>query len=326
MRAALYDRHGSAREVLRVEQVDQPEPRPGEVRVKLEVSGVNPTDWKSRSGATPRPIDGFQIPHHDGAGVIDAVGEGVDQARIGQRVWLWMAAAGRQWGTAAEWAVVPERLAVLLPQGVSAELGASLGVPAMTAHRCLFADGPIEGKTVLVAGGAGAVGHFAIELAKHAGARVITTVSGPQKAELAAKAGADLVVNYREPDAADRISSFAGSGGVDHVVELALGANLQLDLAVVARPDAQIVCYAAEATDAAVPVRACMNANVILRFVLLYGVPEDALEHAAQDISAALAVGALTELPATKFPLDEVAAAHEAVEAGAVGKVLVIPG
>jgi NADPH:quinone reductase len=326
MRAALYDRHGAAREVLRVEQVDRPEPGPGEVRVKLEVSGVNPTDWKSRSGATPRPIDGFQIPHHDGAGVIDAVGEGVDQARIGQRVWLWMAAAGRQWGTAAEWAVVPERLAVPLPQGVSAELGASLGVPAMTAHRCLFADGPIEGKTVLVAGGAGAVGHFAIELAKHAGARVITTVSGPQKAELAAKAGADLVVNYREPGAADQISAFAGPGGVDHVVELALGANLELDLAVVARPDARIVCYAAEATDPALPVRACMNANVILRFVLLYGVPEDALARAAEDISAALAAGALTELPATKFPLEEVAAAHEAVEAGAVGKVLVIPG
>jgi NADPH:quinone reductase len=326
MRAALYDRHGAAREVLRVEQVDRPEPGPGEVRVKLQVSGVNPTDWKSRSGATPRPIDGFQIPHHDGAGVIDAVGEGVDQARIGQRVWLWMAAAGRQWGTAAKWAVVPERLAVLLPHGASAELGASLGVPAMTAHRCLFADGPIAGKTVLVAGGAGAVGHFAIELAKHAGARVITTVSGPQKAELAARAGADLVVNYREPDAADQISSFAGPGGVDHVVELALGANLELDLAVVARPDGRIVCYAAEAADPAVPVRACMNANVILRFVLLYGVAEDALERAAGDISAALAVGALTELPATRFPLDEVAAAHEAVEAGALGKVFVIPG
>jgi NADPH:quinone reductase len=326
MRAALYDRYGAAREVLRVEKTDRPEPGPGEVRVKVDVSGINPTDWKSRSGATPRPIDGFQIPHHDGAGVIDAVGEGVDAARIGQRVWLWMAAAGRRWGTAAEWTVVPERMAVPLPEGASAELGASLGVPAMTAHRCLFADGPIEGKTVLVAGGAGAVGHFAIELAKHAGARVITTVSGPQKAELAAKAGADLVVNYREPDAADQISSFAGAGGVDHVVELALGANLQLDLAVMARPDARIVCYAAEAADPALPVRACMNANVIVRFVLLYGVPQDALEEAAKDISAALADGALTELPVTRFPLDEIAAAHDAVEAGAVGKVLAIPG
>jgi len=326
MKAALYDRYGAAREVLRVEEMDRPEPGPGEVRVEIECSGINPTDWKSRSGATPRPIEGFQIPHHDGAGVIDAVGEGVDPARIGQPVWLWMAAAGRRWGTAAEWAVVPERMAVPLPEGASAELGASLGVPALTAHRCLFADGPIDGKTVLVAGGAGAVGHFAIELAKHAGARVITTVSGPQKAELAAKAGADLVVNYREPDAADRIGSFAGPGGVDHVVELALGANLQLDLAVIARPDARIVCYAAEATDPVTPVRACMNANVILRFVLLYGVPLEALQQAARDITAALADGALTELPTTKFRLDEIAAAHDAVEAGAVGKVLVIPG
>jgi NADPH:quinone reductase len=326
MKAALYDRHGTARDVLRVEEMDRPEPGPGEVRVKVEVSGINPTDWKSRSGATPRPIDGFQIPHHDGAGVIDAVGQGVDPARIGQRVWLWLAAGGRRWGTAAEWTVVREWMAVPLPQGASAELGASLGVPAVTAYRCLFADGPIEGKTVLVAGGAGAVGHFAIELAKRAGARVITTVSGPQKAELAEKAGADLVVNYREPGAADQISTFAGAGGVDHVVELALGANLQLDLAVIARPDARIVCYAAEATDPAVPVRACMNANVIVRFVLLYGVPREALERAAKDITAALADGALTELPATKFPLDEIAAAQDAVEAGSTGKVLVIPG
>jgi NADPH:quinone reductase len=326
MKAALYDRFGAAREVLRVEDVERPPPGPGEVLVKVEFSGINPTDWKSRSGATPRPVDGFQIPHLDGAGVIDAVGEGVDPARIGQRVWLWMAAAGSRWGTAAEWTVVPERKAIPLPQGVSAELGASLGVPAMTAHRCLFAGGPIEGKTVLVAGGAGAVGHFAIELAKHAGARVVTTVSGPHKAELAAKAGADLVVNYREPDAADQISAFAGPRGVDHVVELALGANLQLNLAVIARPDGLIVCYAAEATDPVVPVRACMNANVIVRFVLLYEVPQQALEQAAADITAALADGALTELPVTKFPLDKVAAAQDAVEAGAVGKVLVIPG
>jgi NADPH:quinone reductase len=325
MRAALYDRHGAAGEVLRVEDVERPEPGPGEVRVRVEFSGVNPTDWKSRSGATPRPMDGFQIPHHDGAGVIDAVGAGVDPARIGQRVWLWLAAAGRRWGTAAQWSVVPEHAAVPLPDGASAELGATLGVPAMTAHRCLFADGPLDGKTVLVAGGAGAVGHFAIELAKHAGAHVITTVSGPQKAELAAKAGADLVVNYREPDAAGRISSFTGENGVDHVVEVALGANLQLDLAV-ARPGARIVTYAAEAADPALPVRACMNANVVLRFVLLYGVPPEALGQAAVDITAALADGALTELPVTKFPLDEVAAAQDAVEGGAVGKVLVIPG
>ena len=159
MRAAVYDRFGSAREVLRVEEVERPEPGPGEVRVRVEASGVNPTDWKSRSGATPRPIDGFQIPHHDGAGVIDAVGEGVDPGRVGQRVWLWLAAAGRRWGTAAEWTVLPEFMALPLSEGVSAELGASLGVPAVTAHRCLFADGPIEGKTVLVAAGRGPRDH-----------------------------------------------------------------------------------------------------------------------------------------------------------------------
>jgi NADPH:quinone reductase len=325
VRAALYDRHGVAREVLRVEDVERPEPGPGEVRVRVEFSGVNPTDWKSRSGATPRPMDGFQIPHHDGAGVIDAVGEGVDAGRVGQRVWLWLAAAGRRWGTAAQWTVVPEHAAVPLPDGASAELGASLGVPAITAHRCLFADGPIGGKTVLVAGGAGAVGHFAIELAKHAGARVISTVSGPHKAELAAKAGADLVVNYREPDAAEQISSFTDGQGVDHVVEVALGANLQLDLAVT-RPGARIVTYAAEATDPVLPVRACMTANVVLRFMLLYSVPMQAVRQAASDITAALADGALTELPVTKFPLDEIAAAQEAVESSAVGKVLVVPG
>jgi NADPH:quinone reductase len=324
MRAALYERCGPGREVLRVEEIERPEPGPGQVRVRLEVSGVNPTDWKSRSGATPRPIDGFQVPHQDGAGVIDAVGEGVDPRRVGQRVWLWLAAHGNRWGAAAQWSVVPERKAVPLPASASAELGATLGVPAMTAHRCLFADGPIGGHTVLVAGGAGAVGHFAIELAKHAGARVITTVSGPQKAELAAKAGADLVVNYREPDAADQIRSFAGPGGVDHVVELALGANLELDLAVVA-PGARIADYAAEPQNPVLPVRSCMNANLVVRFVLLYGVPDQALDQAVFDITTALADGALTELPVTRFSLDEIAAAQDAVEAGAVGKVLVIP-
>ncbi len=324
MRAALYDRYGPAREVLRVEDMERPEPGPGEVRVKIEASGINPTDWKSRSGATPRPIEGFQIPHHDGAGVIDAVGEGVDARRIGQRVWTWLAAGGRRWGTAAEWTVVPGQQAAPLPDGSSPELGASLGVPALTAYRCLFADGPVEGKAILIAGGAGAVGHFAIELAVRAGARVVTTVSGPEKAKLAAAAGAHLVVNYHDADAARQIRGFAGEGGVDRVVELALGANLQLDLDVVA-PHGQIITYAAEPRDPVLPVRACMTANVTLRFVLLYGVPPAALEQAAQDITAALADGALTELPVTRFGLDDIVAAQDAVEAGAVGKVLVIP-
>lgn len=321
MRAALYDRHGAARDVLRVEEIDRPEPGPGEVRVKVGLSGVNPTDWKARIGATPRPIAGFQIPHHDGAGTIDAVGTGVDPARVGERVWTWLAAANRKWGTAAEWTLVPEKQAVRLPDTASLELGACLGVPAMTAHWCLFADGPVADQTILVAGGAGAVGHYAIELAKHAGARVVTTVSGPAKADLAARAGADLVVTYTEPGAAERIQAF---GPVDRVIEVALGANLELDLAVT-RPQGQIVTYAAEPADPVLPVRACMTANVMLRFILLYGVASEALDQAAADITAALDDGVLTALPVRTFGLDEVAAAHDAVQAGTVGKVLVRP-
>ena len=322
MRAALYESNGPAGHVLRVDEVDRPEPGPGQVRVKIEVSGVNPTDWKSRSGATARPMSGgFQIPHHDGAGVIDAVGAGVDPGRVGQRVWTWLAAYGQPWGTAAEWCVVPADQAVPLPAGVSAELAASLGVPAMTAHRCLFADGPIDGRSVVVAGGAGAVGHFAIELAKHAGARVAATVSGPAKAQLAERAGADVVVNYKDADVADQLASFAPA---DRIIEVALGSNLALDLAL-SGPQTRIVTYASEADDPVLPIRACMTANVCLRFVLLYGVPRAALLQAAADINQALADGALTELPVTRFGLDEIAAAHDAVEGGAVGKVLVVP-
>src|SRR5580704_3735476 len=277
MRAAVYDSHGAAADVLRVTEIDRPEPGVGEVRVKIELSGINPTDWKSRSGATPRPIDDFQVPHHDGAGVIDAVGAGVDASRVGQRVWTWLAAAGRRWGTAAQWSVLPSRQAVPLPDGASDELGACLGVPAMTAHRCLFADGPVDGKNVMVAGGAGAVGHYAIELAKFFGARVATTVSGPQKAELARQAGADLVVNYRDADAAGQLRAFAPI--MDRIVEVALGANLELDLAV-SGPPTHIVDYAAEPSDPVLPVRKCMNANVVLRFILLYLVPPQAQDQA----------------------------------------------
>ncbi|HTW20386.1 MAG TPA: NADPH:quinone reductase [Mycobacteriales bacterium] len=320
MRAALYKEYGAASDVVRIEEVDRPEPGPGEVRVRIAVSAVNPTDWKSRSGATPRPIDGFQIPNQDGAGVIDAVGEGVDAGRIGERVWVWMASAGRRWGTAAEYTVVPGEQAVRLPDAASFDLGASMGVPAMTAHRCLFADGPIDGRTVLIAGGAGAVGHYAIELAKRAGARVATTVSTPEKAELARHAGADLVVNYKDGNALEQLRDFAAR--FDRIVEVAIGPNLELDLAL---SDARttVVSYAADGADPVLPVRACMTANVTLRFVLLYGVPRPALLDAVRDISSALAAGALSELPAHRFSLDETAAAHDAVEARAVGKVLI---
>ncbi len=321
MRACLYETTGAARAVLRVDELDRPEPGPGQVRVKISLSGINPTDVKSRAGLTPRPVDGFQVPHQDGTGVIDAVGRGVPTERIGERVWLWMAAVGK-WGTAAEWSVVPAEQAVPLADSASDGLGACLGVPAMTAHRCLFADGPLDGAAVLVAGGAGAVGHFAIQLARRAGARVATTVSSQEKAELARAAGADLVVDYRDRDSLSQLRDFSGT--MDRIVEVNLAANLELDLAL-SGPGTTVVTYAATADDPTLPVRRCMTANVSLRFILLYGVPRPALLTAAREVNESVTAGDLSELPLSFYPLREVVAAHEAVEAGAVGKVVLEP-
>lgn len=323
MLAARYSHTGPAREVLRVEDVERPEPAPGEVLVRLRVAGVNPTDWKSRAGSTGGgALDRPQVPGQDGAGVIEAVGDGVDAGRVGQRVWVFFAAYERPWGTAAQYTVVPADHAVVLPDGASDDLGASLGIPALTAHRCIFADGPVDGRTVLVAGGAGAVGHAAIELARRAGARVVATVSNDEKARLSSEAGADVVVNYREDGAAERIRE-AAPGGVDRVVEVALGPNLELDLAVCA-PYAAIATYAADGDgQATLPIRPLMVPNLVLRFVMVYGMPEAALRTAVADVSAAVAEGALTTLPTHRFDLAGIAGAHEAVEAGAVGKVVV---
>jgi NADPH2:quinone reductase len=311
MRAAVYDASGE----IRVEDVGTPAPGPGEVRVRIAVSGVNPTDWKARANELPFE---FQIPNQDGAGVIEAVGEGVDEGRVGERVWVYFAAWQRQWGTAAEFTVLPAEQAVPLGDA-SFDLGASLGIPALTAHRCLFADGAVNGATVLVAGGAGAVGHAAIELARWGGAeRVIATVSSEEKARLCERAHA--VVNYRDQDAAARIRELAPDG-VDRVVEVALGANLELDLAVGAT---HVVTYAGTPDDAVeVPVRRLMAANAVLRFMLVYTIPRDALRRAVADVSQAVREGALTTLPLHRFPLERAAEAHDAVQGGAVGKVLI---
>jgi NADPH2:quinone reductase len=322
MRAAVYDRYGPAREVLRVAEIERPGPGRGEVRVRMRVSGVNPTDWRVRSGSSsgsPPPFP-YLVPNQDGAGEIDAVGEGVDTGLIGRRVWVYFAAHNRQHGAAAQWVCLPAEQAVRLPDGASLDLGASLGIPALTAHRCLFADGPLDRRTVLVAGGAGAVGHFAIELWHLAGARVVTTVSSDEKAALAHAAGADVVVNYRAADAPAAIRA-AAPGGIDRVIEVAPAANAALDLEVIA-PHGVVCTYAADG-DLSMPVRPLMVRNMSLRFVFVYDMPPAALRTAVAAVTAALEAGALTELPAHRFSLDEIAAAHEAVEAGTVGKVLV---
>ena len=305
MLAAIHDRPGPARDVLRVEEVDTP-------------------DWKSRTGGSPSSDAAvrFQVPNQDGAGTVEAVGEGVDPARVGERVWVYLAAWQRPWGTAAQYTVLPAERAVPLPRDASDDLGASLGIPALTTHRCLLADGPIDGATVLVAGGAGAVGHAAIELARWAGARVVATVSGEEKGRLAREAGAGEVVNYREEGAADRIRSFAPDG-IDRIVEVAPAANAELDAAVAAT-GAVTSFYANEGGgELTVPIRVFMVANLTLRGVLVYTLPPAALQQAVADVSAAVEAGALTTLPLHRFPLDRIADAHDAVESGAVGKVVV---
>jgi NADPH:quinone reductase len=312
-----------------------PEPGPGEVRVALRVSGVNPTDWKNRQGGRgPMPFPEI-VPNQDGAGVIDAVGGQVDPARVGERVWVWLAQWQRPGGTAQEYVVLPEDLAVRLPDTASFDLGASLGVPALTAHRCLttfegstgrLAPDTLAGRTVLVAGGAGAVGNAAIQLARWAGATVLATVSGPAKAELAAAAGAQTVVNYREGDPAAALRT-AAPEGVDVIVEVAPIANAALDRAVL-RPGGTVAVYAAPEGELALPVFPMMWGNVRYQFMLLYTMPDAAKAAAVVDVSAAVAAGAIrvgerAGLPLHRFSLDRTAEAHRAVEADAVGKVLI---
>jgi NADPH:quinone reductase-like Zn-dependent oxidoreductase len=319
MQAAVYDRPGPARDVLRVVELPDPVPGPGEVRVRLHQSGVNPTDWRSRTAAGPVPL-GLQTPGQDGAGMIEAVGLGGDPARIGERVWVYHAAYRRPGGTAAQYTCVPSDQAVRLPDGVGFTQGAGLGIPFITAHRCVFANGSVRGQRLLVTGGAGAVGNAAIQLARWGGGHVVATVSSPEKAELALAAGAKAVVDYTARDAAEQLRS-AAAKGVRRIVDVALGANLESDLAVLS-PHGTICTYATEAADPVLPVRTLMTANVALQFVLVYTLTPAQLHRATTQITRALEAGALHPLPEHHFPLADIAAAHEAVENHVVGKVI----
>lgn len=321
-------------EVLRLVERPVPRPGPGEVRVRVHVSGVNPTDWRSRRRPLPPGTD-EQVPHQDGAGVIDAVGPQVDPARIGERVWIWEAAWERPWGTAQQYTLLLDRHAVALPGHAPFALGAALGIPALTAHRALtvhdggpgrIAPGTLRGATVLVAGGAGAVGNAAVQLARWAGARVVTTVSSPAKAALAHAAGAHRVVDYRTQDAAAEILDFAPEG-VDIVVDVSPGANSALDIAVAAR-GAVVAYYAGgENEQLSVPVLSSLPANLRWQSVFVYTVPSAAKQQALTDVTAAVAAGALrvgeeAGLPLHRFALEHAADAHTALERGVVGKVL----
>jgi NADPH:quinone reductase len=302
-------------------ELDKPEPAAGEVLVKVRWSAVNPTDWKARRvGRIAGPTYEQVVPGQDGAGEIEDVGQGVDPGRIGERVWLWLAQWQHPHGTAAQWLVLPAERAVHLPDGISLEQGAGLGIPAMTAHRCLFGDGALSDSAVLVHGGAGAVGHAAIELARWAGARVATTVSSAEKADLAQAAGADLVVDYWREDVADAVRAWTPEG-VARIVEVDLAGNIEADAAVLV-PGGTIACYAAAAAPF-LPPRTLMVLNAAIKWMLLYTMPEDAKRAAVSDISSALGDRALTALPCTRFPLERISEAHDQVERGAFGRVLV---
>ncbi|EWM10860.1 NADPH:quinone reductase [Kutzneria sp. 744] len=323
MRAAWYDRVGAADDVLVVGELPDPEPGIGEVRVRLHATGVNPVDVKRRAGSGGRAMTSARvIPGDDGAGVIDRIGPRVPYSRLGARVWLHCAGQGRPFGTSAEYVVVPSDRAVALPDSTSFEDGACLGVPALTAHRAVFVDGPVAGKTMLITGGAGAVAHYAIELAKHGGATVLATASTPEKQKAALAAGADHVVDYRSEDAAAEILALSG-GGVQRVVDVAFGANLPLTSAVIAT-NGTIVAYGSDAvTEPALPFYPLMRRNVTIRAVQVFTMPAPALSAAAEHVNRLLADAVLTHPIAARFPLTGIAAAHRLVESGeAVGKVL----
>jgi NADPH2:quinone reductase len=335
MQAVIYTRTGSP-DVLHVVDRDEPKPAPGEVCVAISRAGVNPTDVKTRAGSSSgQPVDPTQVPGQDGAGIVTAVGEGVDAGLVGQRVWIWEAAYQRPQGTAQQQAAVPVRQIVRLPDGISFDTGASLGIPFITAHRCLtigehapqhLGPGALAGHTVLVAGGAGAVGNAAIQLARWSDALVIATVSGPQKGGLAALAGADHVINYRDQDVAAEIRKIAPAG-VDSVVEVAISSNATLDTEVL-RVGGSLASYANDGgSDVTLSIRALMSKNTRVQFVLVYTAPEESKRRAIDDISAALTAGAIrvgaeAGLPLHHYPLERAGDAHAAVEGGAVGKVL----
>lgn len=324
MLAAFYTRVGHAREVLTVGEIDTPTAGPGEVRVKLACSGVNPSDVKTRAGVRSRDLPYPRIvPHSDGAGVIDQLGAGVPPQRSGERVWVWNAAWGRPMGTAAQYVVLPAAQAVPLPATTGFDAGACLGIPALTAWHAVHCNGGVQGKTVLVAGGAGAVGHYAVQFAKLGGARcVIATVSSDGKAALAQAAGADVTINYRTEDVAKRCLELTAGTGVDRIVELDLAANLNVDLAAIRR-DGEITVYGSGAPEIPVPFFPSIVKNVRFQFFIVYNLSAPDREQAVRGVSGLLAEGRLQHNIAARLPLAQVAEAHELVESGrAAGNVV----
>ena len=323
MRAAFYEKNGPAREVLVLGDVETPQPGPGEVRVRLKASGVNPSDVKAREGRTRKIAWPRVIPHSDGAGVIDLLGDGVPAQRQGQRVWIWNAQWKRAFGSCAEYVVLPAALAVPLPAHVSDEAGACLGIPAMTACHAVAVAGAAKNRTVLVTGGAGGVGHYAIQFAKAAGATVLTTVSSEAKAALARKAGADHVIDYKRENVGERAMALTGKAGVDAVVEMDLAANARFYPGLL-HARSTVVVYGTGSAEAQIPAQFLLVNAIALKFVYIYELTAEERAAAVSAINRMLENKTLIDNVALTLPLDDIVAAHEAVEQGkAAGNVVV---
>jgi NADPH2:quinone reductase len=323
MRAAYYEENGPAADVLHHGEIDTPKPGPGEVRVKLATSGVNPSDVKSREGRTRKIAYPRVVPHSDGAGIIDMVGEDLSTARVGERVWVWNAQWKRPFGTAAGYVTLPARQAVLLPNGVDFEIGACLGIPAMTAFHAVALADAWAGSTLLVAGGAGAVANYAIQFAKARGAVIIATVSSQQKADLALAAGADHTIDYKREDVGARINELTDGSGVDAVIELDFAANAKL-LPSVLRPKGSVIVYGTGAPEATIPAQWMLVNGIVIRFMLVYELTKEEHQAAIAGITQMLEQKRLVHNVGARFPLDKIVEAHQAVESGkVVGNIVV---
>ena len=315
MRAAFYESNGSAKDVLKLGEVDTPMPAKGEVRVRLRTSGVNPSDVKTRFGLLGKSPHARVIPHSDGAGEIDAVGDGVDKSRVGQRVWIWNGQWQRPFGSAGEYIVLPQEQAVRLPDGISYEAGACMGIPGLTAYHAITLDGAISGQTILISGGAGAVSHYAIQIAKAQGAKVITTISSDEKAALVKAAGADLAINYRTEDVAARVKEFTTGRGVDRVIELDIAANAKLLPGVLASKG-KVVVYGTSGLEAPLPAIFCLLHSICVEFFLVYTLDTAQRAAAVAGLSTMLEANALIHNIGAVMPLADIVQAHEAVESG----------
>lgn len=325
MKAVWYERNGSARDVLVFGDMPDPEPGPGEVLVRLRASGVNPSDWKTRSGSRPMAFARV-IPHSDGAGTIDKVGQGVDSARVGERVWIWNAQWKRAFGTAAEFVALPAQQAVKLPDRISFEAGACFGIPALTAHRAVTIDGAPEGQIVLVTGGAGAVGHYAIQFAKLLGAaQVIATISSQEKGDLARAAGADAIINYKTESVVERVQALTHGRGVDRVAEVDLSGNASLLPQILAR-NGLCAAYGSNARQATFEFGPMIMSGAAVRFFIVYELADSARRQAISDLNRWLEGDRVHHNIAAVLPLDRTIEAHEMVEQGrAIGNVIVKP-